>query len=156
MYFGFRQVTGEGEVAVEVDRLFEEISQGRAAEFYRNSSSAELKRATSEQEFVDFSQKINEQLGKLQSKTVSNFSVRNQNLTNYVDAIYDCEFELGKASVKTRFKHENDQWLLHSFFVNSPKLLKGAVREKCPNCGQLYERGATFCPHCGKKLGVEE
>ena len=152
IYIGFRQVTGEGELAVEVDQLFEEIAQGQAAEFYRNRGSAELKRATSEEDFVNLSQRINDQLGKLQSKTVSGFSVRNQNLTNYVDAVYDCQFERGKASVKTRFKRENDQWFLHSIHVESPELLKGAVREKCPNCGQLYEHGAKFCPNCGKEL----
>ena len=124
MYFGFRQVAGEGEVAVEVDRLFEDIAQGRAAEFYRNRGSAELKRITSEEDFVNLSEKISEQLGKLRSKTVSGFSVRNQNLTNYVDAVYDCQFERGNASVKTRFKRENDQWWLHSFHVESPELLR--------------------------------
>jgi hypothetical protein len=152
LYFGFRQVTGEGEVAVEVDRLFEEIAQGRAAEFYRDRGSAELKRATTEQDFVSFCQTVNEQLGKLRSKTMSGFRVHTQNVTSYVDAVYNCEFERGKATVNTRFKHENGQWLLHSFHVESPELLKRAVREKCPNCGQLYEPGSKFCPHCGKEL----
>jgi hypothetical protein len=121
VFFGFRQVTGEGKVAVEVDRLFQEIAQGRAAEFYRIRGSDELKRATSEKDFVVFSQSINEQLGKLQSKTSTGFSVRNLNLATYVDAIYDCQFERGKATVKTRFQHEKGQWLLQAFHVDSPE-----------------------------------
>jgi hypothetical protein len=152
LYFGFRQVTGEGEIAVEVDRLFQEIADERAAEFYRTRGSAELKRATSEKHFIDFSQAINDRLGKLRSKTATGFSVQSQNLATYVDAVYDCQFEHGNASVKTRFKRENGQWMLQAFHVDSPELVKGSVRGKCPNCGELYEVGAKFCPHCGAKL----
>jgi ribosomal protein S27AE len=156
IYFGFRQVTGGGEVAVEVDRLFEEIAQGRAADFYRNESTDGLKRATSEVEFVDFAQSINEHLGKLQSKTATGVSVNSQNLATYVEAVYDCQFERGKATVKTRFRHENGKWLLQAFHVESPELLKHIARKKCPNCGGLYEPGAKFCPHCGAKLAEDD
>ena len=152
IFFGFRQVTGEGEVAVEVDHLFQEIAQGRAAEFYRKGCSDELKRTTSEKEFVDFSQSINDQLGTLQSKTATGFTVRTVNLTTYVDVAYDCQFQRGKATVRTRFQHENSQWLLQAFHVDSPELVKRNVRKKCPHCGGLYELGAKFCPHCGAKL----
>jgi predicted RNA-binding Zn-ribbon protein involved in translation (DUF1610 family) len=152
MYFGFRQVTGEGEVAVEFDQLFEEIAEGRGAEFYRARGSAELKRTTREAEFVSFCQNLNERLGKLRSKTMSGFFVRTQNLTTYVDAAYKGQFERGEATVKTGFKHDNGQWLLNSFHVESPELLKGTVRDKCPHCGEPYEPGAKFCPHCGKEL----
>jgi hypothetical protein len=152
LYFGFQQVSGEGEVAVEVDRLFEDIAQGNAAEYYRSRSSNELKSAASEQEFVGLCQTIDERLGKLRSKTVSGFNVRNHNLTNYVDAVYTCQFERGKASVKSGFKHQNGQWLLQSFHIDSPELIKATVRKKCPNCGKLYEPTSKFCRHCGKEL----
>jgi hypothetical protein len=152
LYFGFRQVTGEGEVAVEVDRLFQGIAEGRAAGFYRTRGSAELKHATTEKQFVEFSQMINERLGKLRSKTATGFSVQSKNLATHVDAVYDCQFAHGHASVKTRFKSENGQWMLQTFHVDSPKLVKGPMREKCPSCGQFYEVGAKFCPHCGEKL----
>jgi hypothetical protein len=152
IYFGLRQVTGEGEVAVEVDRLFQDIAEGRAAEFYRDRGSDELKRVTSEQDFVSFADTVNEKLGRLRSKTMSGFSINNRNLTNYVDAVYDCQFERGKASVKTSFKQENGRWLLLGYHVDSPELLKGNVREKCPHCGKPYAAGAKFCPHCGKEL----
>jgi ribosomal protein S27AE len=148
IFFGVRQVTGKGEVAVEVDDLFQEIAQGRAAEFYRSRASDELKRATSERDFVALSQSINEHLGKFQSKTVTGFTVS----TTYADVIYDCQFDHGKATVKTRFVHENGHWLLQAFHVDSPELVKEAVRKKCPNCGSLYEPGAKFCPNCGEKL----
>lgn len=151
-YFGFRQVTGEGDVAVEVDRFFAEIAQGQAAEYYRNRASSELKNVTSEKDFASICETINERLGKLRSKTVSGFNMRNKNLTGYVDSVYDCQFERGKGVVKTSFKRENGQWLLLGFNVDSPELLKATARLKCPHCSQFYEAGAKFCPHCGKEL----
>ena len=153
LYYGFSQVTGEGDVAVEVNRLFEEIAQGRSGEYYRTRGSAELKRATSEKEFVDFADTVRERLGILQSKTATGFNFRSQNLATYVEAAYACQFQRGKAAVRTRFKHENGQWLLLGFNVDSPELLKRTAREKCPSCGGLYDPGAKFCPHCGAKLG---
>jgi hypothetical protein len=152
MYFGFRQVTGEGEVALEFDHLFEEIAEGRAAEFYRDRGSAELKRATSEADFVGFCQNLNERLGKLRSKTMSGFFVQTRNLTTQVDATYNCQFERGQATVRTGFKHDNGRWLLNSFHVESPELPKGTVRENCPHCGEPHEPGAKYCPNCGKEL----
>ncbi len=152
LYFGYRQVSGNGEVAAEVDRLFDEIAQGRAAQFYRDWCSPELKRATSQQEFVDFANAINEQLGKLVSKSVTGFSFNRQNLTSNVEASYTCEFERGKATVQTRFVQKDGRWLLQSFQVLSPRLLKPTARRKCPFCGELYEPGDKFCPHCGKQL----
>jgi ribosomal protein S27AE len=149
MFFGYRQVSGEGEIAVEVDHLFQEIASGRAAEFYRSRGSDELKHATSEKEFVAFSESINEHLGKLQSRTVSGFTFG----TNFVDAAYEGQFERGKATVKTRFVRANGLWLLQAFHVDSPQLAKEALRKKCPHCGGLYDPGAQFCPHCGAKLG---
>ncbi len=152
LYYGFRQVTGEGDVAVEFDQLFDEIAQGRAAEFYRDRGSAELKRTTSEAEFLSFCQNVHERLGKLRSKTMAGFYVRTHNLTTHVDATYTCQFERGEATVKTGFMHDNGRWLLNSFRVDSPELDKDAAREKCPHCGEPYEPGSKFCPHCGKEL----
>lgn len=144
IYFGLRQVTGEGEVALEVDRLFKDIAEGRAAEFYRSRGSDELKRATSEQDFVSFADTVKEKLGKLRSKTMSGFSVNNRNLTNYVDAVYNCQFERGPGTVKASFKQEKGRWLLLGFRVDSPELLKTTVREKCPHCGEPYEAGEVL------------
>ena len=152
-FFGFRLVAGkEGEVAVEVDRLFEEIAQGRATEFYRTQCSAELKHTTSEKDFVSFCENVNDRLGKLESKTAVGVFVNSHNLATLVDANYDCRFQHGKGNVKIRFKRENGPWLLQAFHVESPELMKKTAREKCPNCGELYEPGAKFCPHCGAKL----
>ncbi len=111
MFFGYRQVSGEGEIAVEVDHLFQEIDSGWIAEFYRSQSADELKRATSEKEFVAFSESINEHLGKLQSQTVSGFTFG----TNHVDAAYEGQFERGKATVKARFVREQGRLPLHPF-----------------------------------------
>ncbi len=152
LYFGFRQVTGEGEIAVEVDRLFDEIAEGRADEFYRNETAPEFKQATSEKDFLDICRTLNERLGKLQSKTASGYSVSNYNLVNYVDAVYDCQFERGEGTVKTKFKQHNGRWQLLNLNVQSPELLTVDEEKTCPHCGESYEAGAKFCPHCGKEL----
>ena len=130
LYFGYRQVAGGGEVAREVDRFFEDIDAGRAAEFYRSATSAEFKRATSEKQFLEIATATRERLGKLQSKTATGFNVRSQNLTTTVEAAYDCHFERGRASVNVRFQHEGDRWLLQHFRVDSPRLTKAAAREE--------------------------
>src|SRR5262249_49165498 len=141
LYFGYRQVSGEGEVAVEVDRFFDEIAQGRAADYYRQHGSDEFKNVTSEAEFVGMCQSLQERLGGLRSKKLSGFKVRNQNLSTYVDAAYDCQFERGKGAVRTSFKRQKNQWVLLGFNVNSPELLKDLAQETCPHCGQRYQAG---------------
>ncbi len=117
-------------MAREVDRFFEDIDAGRAAEFYRSATSAEFKRATSEKQFLEIATATRERLGKLQSKTATGFNVRSQNLTTTVEAAYDCHFERGRASVNVRFQHEGDRWLLQHFRVDSPRLTKAAAREE--------------------------
>ncbi len=152
LYFGYRQVAGSGDVAVEVDRLFEEIGQGRAAEFYRTRTTAEFKRVSSEGEFVTLAESLREQLGTLESKSVSGFHMSTNTDGTYVDATYDCQFQHGKGTLKVYFQRENDQWMLNGFHIDSPQLSKPAATAKCPHCGETYEAGAKFCPHCGKEI----
>jgi len=155
LYLGYRQVSGDGDVSVEVDQLFAEIAQGRSAAYYRNHTSAEMRKAMSEGAFVDLCDMIHDRLGKLQSKTVSSFRMHSENLATIVEAIYAGKFDRGDATIQTRWKQQDGRWLLEGLFIQSPLFQDGA-REICPNCGEPYETGSKFCPHCGKKLTAEK
>ncbi len=156
LYLGFRQVSGHGEVAAQFDRLFDEIDQGRAAEYYRAHATDDLKRATSEADFVSFAELVNEKLGELQAKRVAGFSMHSSSGGTRVEATYDCDFEHGKGTVRTTYWHQQGGWRLQGFRVDSPNLYKSTAREKCPHCGTSYELGAKFCPHCGQEIAGTE
>jgi hypothetical protein len=156
MYYGYSQVSGGGDIAVEFDQLFEEIAEGRAGHYYSTRTTAAFKRATTKDEFVSLAEAINQKLGKLDSKTVSGFRMYSDASGTSVDAAYDCQFEHGKGSVKTTFKRADSGWHLHGFRVDSPELVRVATRKKCPHCGEPYEVGAKFCPNCGKEIADSE
>lgn len=154
LFLGYRQVSQNGDVALEVDRLFEAVAQGQMPEYYQQHCSPEFRQATSEADLVRLAAAIQSQLGPLQSKSVTGFSFKNHNFTNYVDAQYACEFEHGAGTVDTKFKQHGDGWQLVSFRVDSPQLNLNQLPtgHACPHCGQQYPDGAAFCPHCGQKV----
>jgi zinc-ribbon domain len=83
---------------------------------------------------------------------MSQFNASQFNATTTIDAAYNAVFEKGHGTISVEYRTVSGQWLLNSFYVNSPLLSEPALTQKCPYCGHLNPASAKFCENCGKPL----
>jgi len=112
----------------------------------------EFRNAMSREDYEKMGAMIKTYLGKLQSKTRGQFSVRQMNATTLAYVAYSAKFEKGQATLQVRLKKVGGQWQLVSFHITSPQFQKDLATQSCPHCGKPHAESAAFCPHCGKPI----
>ncbi|HUY36805.1 MAG TPA: zinc ribbon domain-containing protein [Pirellulales bacterium] len=152
LFLGLRAATGNGEVSTKVDELFREVDAGDFAKTYQTETSPELRRVTSEADYVRLGRLIKTRLGALKSKQVSNINMRQVNATSTVDVTYTATFERGTGTIHAVFVKSLGNWQLNQLQVNSPEFAKDFSTAVCPKCGEPHAESAKFCPKCGEKL----
>ncbi len=98
---------------------------------------------------------INLRLGKLKSKTLRGFKMKQHNADSYMDVTYAAVFEKGQGTVTARLKKNDGDWKFVGFRVNSPVFEQDIASQKCPSCGQPHSAKAKFCPSCGAAMSVD-
>jgi hypothetical protein len=122
------------------------------AETYETDRAPEFCQQTSKQQYADIGKAVKNRLGRLQSKRMTSFNVRQHNADSYVDVAYNASFDKGEGTIAAKMKKQGDQWKIVTLRVNSPAFEKDLATATCPKCGAPHARDAKFCPACGARL----
>ena len=111
-------------ISLTIDELFAAIDNDSFAETYDTRTTVELQKAITREQYEELGRKIKTRLGRLKSKTLRQFNVRQFNANRYADVAFNATFENGTGEIGCRFKKDGERWLLVDFHVNSPEFQK--------------------------------
>src|SRR4029079_1127895 len=144
LYLGYNAANTS--VGPEIDRLFAAIDDGTFPETYESATTQEFRSATSKEQYAQIGKAVSTRLGRLKSKSLKSFNMRQHNADSYVDVSYDGQFEKGSGQVLAKMKREKGQLKLVNFRVNSSVFTQDIATAKCPKCGAPHAASARFCP----------
>jgi hypothetical protein len=154
LFFGYRAATDSA--GPQIDRMFAAIENGTFGDTYETDTTPELRAVASKQQYEDIGNAVAARLGRLKSKSLKSFNMRQHNADSLIDVTYDAEFENGKGTITAKLKREGDKWKFVAFHVNSPVFQQDLATAKCPKCGEPHTAAAKFCPSCGAPLTSEK
>jgi hypothetical protein len=154
LYSGYRNT--DSSISPKIDAMFAAIANDQFANSYAVDTTPELKKVVTEEQFVALGKAIDLRLGKLASKTLRGFKMKQHNADSYMDVTYAAIFEKGKGTVTATLKKQDGDWKFAGFRVNSPVFEQDITSQKCPSCGQPHSSTAKFCPSCGAALSVDQ
>jgi hypothetical protein len=143
-------------VSPKVDALFAAIDNGTFGETYATETTPEFRAATSRKDYEQIGQAVKNRLGRLQSKTLTQFNAQHFPGGSCFEAAYSARFEKGSGTISVRFKSVEGEWRLLYFGVTSPELIKEPATKNCPFCGEPNPVTAKFCANCGKPLAGDK
>src|SRR5437762_2979307 len=91
----FAYTSANSSVGPEIDRLFAAIDSDTFAQTYETHTTAEFRKGTSKQQYADIGNAVRNRLGRLKTKSLESFSVRQLNAVSYSDVEYGASFERG-------------------------------------------------------------
>jgi hypothetical protein len=153
LYLGYR--TANDSVSPTIDQLFAAIESGSFADTYETKTTPEFQSVTSKEQYGEIGQAISARLGKLKSKSLRGFNMRQHNADSLVDVTYGAAFEKGEGTIVAQLKRNAGEWKIVSFRVNSPIFQQDMATQRCAKCGAPHAKAARFCPACGAKIDVE-
>ncbi|KAA1257681.1 hypothetical protein LF1_01690 [Rubripirellula obstinata] len=127
LYVGYS--TTESDVSPKIEQMFSAIDQGSFADTYQPLTSQELKDTASKEQYAALGELIATRLGKLQSKSLESFAIKQLLSGSQIDVSYNAVFEKGKGTITAKLKKQSGEWRFVSFRVNSPAFLKDDVKE---------------------------
>ncbi len=153
LYSGYRNA--DASISPKIDAMFAAIANHQSADSYAGDTTPELKKLVTKEQFVAMNEAINLRLGKLKSKTLRGFKMKQHNADSYMDVTYAAVFEKGQGTVTATLKKNDGDWKFVGFRVNSPVFEQDIASQKCPSCGQPHSAKAKFCPSCGAAMSVD-
>lgn len=102
----------------EVRRFHEQVNAGEHQRLY-DAASPELKRITSQEEFLALLGMISERMGAVRETTRDSWNVDYNNGVSQVRLGYDTRFERGSAREEFTYRIEGDRAILVSYRINS-------------------------------------
>ncbi len=109
-----------------VDAMFTAIDNGTFGDTYDTKTTASFRNTMSREEYVAMGEAIKENLGSLQSKTMTGFTGAQENAATFIDVTYDATFEKGTGTIRARLAQEGADMKFEEFTVTSDKLPVGA------------------------------
>jgi hypothetical protein len=152
LYWGYRNA--DASISPKIDAMFVAIANDQFADSYASETTPELNKIVTEEQFVALGKAIDLRLGKLESKTLRGFKMKQHNADSFMDVTYAAIFEKGNGTVTATLKNQDGDWKFAGFRVNSPVFEQDIASQKCPSCSQPHSSTAKFCPSCGAALSV--
>lgn len=153
LYAGYRNA--DASISPKIDAMFVAIANEQFANSYASETTPELKRVMTEEQFVALGKAINLRLGKLETKSLRGFKMKQHNADSYMDVTYSAVFDKGKGTITSTLKKQDGEWKFAGFRVYSPVFEQDIATQKCPSCNQPHSATAKFCPSCGASLSVD-
>ena len=121
LYVGYRST--DQHVSPIVDALFDAIDEGAFEETYDTLASPQMRGVTSREDYGKLGLVISRTLGRLRSKSLRSFEVRQLNTDSFVSATYNARFEKGAGTIFVEIVGVGDGWKVSTFRVESPVFL---------------------------------
>ena len=118
LYFGYKNA--DSTVSPKIDAMFLAIENNTFAATYETETTQELRDAASKEQYAALGDAIGVRLGKLKSKSLQGFKMRQFNADSYIDVSYNATFENGQGTIIAKLKKEGSAWKFVNFRVNSP------------------------------------
>jgi hypothetical protein len=150
--FFFAQNRTSAAISPKIDALFAKTDDGTFGETYMTETTPALRANISKEKWAEIGLVVKQRLGRLQSKTMKQFSANQFNATTTIDAVYDASFQKGSGTISVRYTGVAGHLLLEAFYIRSPVLDNAALRQECQYCGELTSASAKFCANCGKAM----
>src|SRR4029078_10449385 len=104
LFMGYR--TAQKSAGPEIDRLFAAIADGTFADTYESATTSEFRRVTTKEQYDDIGKTVSARLGRLKSKSLKSFNMRQHNADTYLDVVYEAQFDNGKGQIASQLKRE--------------------------------------------------
>jgi hypothetical protein len=104
LYFGYKNA--DSTVSPKIDAMFSAIEDNTFSATYETETSQELRDVASKEQYTALGDAIGVRLGKLKSKSLQGFKMRQFNANSYIDVSYNATFENGKGTVIAKLKKE--------------------------------------------------
>jgi len=157
LYLGYTRFENvDAEVSQRIDALFAAIENGTFPATYDTDLTQEFRDATSREQYADLGKSIGTRLGRLKTKSLQGFKVRQFNAASFVDVSYAATFEKGNGTITATLKKQGGKWKFAGFRVESPVFLQDLATDVCPKCGAAHAAGARFCPSCGARIADDK
>lgn len=152
LYLGFTKA--DDTVSPHVDAMFAAIESDTFADTYETHTAEEYREAASREDHAALGAAIRLRLGKLESKSLRQFNMRQHNAESYIDVTYNATFEEGTGTIEAQLKKEGGEWKFMRLHVNSPVFEQDLATVACSACGEPHPAAAKFCPSCGAEVGA--
>lgn len=153
LYIGYKNT--DSNVSPKIDAMFSAIENNTFADTYETETAQELRDVASKEQYTALGDAIRVRLGKLESKSLQGFKVRQLNADSYIDVSYNAKFENGKGTIIAKLKKQGSDWKFVTFRVNSPLFEQDIATAKCSSCGEPHTANAKFCPSCGAAIATD-
>jgi hypothetical protein len=105
-----------------VPKFHQQLNAGRFAEIYSQSAD-ELKRATTQQDFVALLDAVHRKLGDTKATNKTGWNVNYQTSGSFVTLTYKTNFDGGAAQEQFVFRLQDKSAILVSYHINSTALI---------------------------------
>src|SRR4051812_50108283 len=99
-------------VGPEIDRLMAAIDSDTFDQTYETDTTPEFRKETSRVQYADIGKAVRNRLGKLKSKSLTTFNIRQLNAESNLDVDYRASFEKGNGTISAKMKKQGGQWKL--------------------------------------------
>lgn len=139
-----------------VDAMLAAIEAGDCQSAYDVYASEELRETVPREHYAAFGDDVASRLGKLQSRSLNSFAVRDAKRgpergfdgRPEIDVTYRALFEKGQGTIHARLTQTNGDWKFMTFWVDSPLLGADFVSRTCSMCGRRDVVSGELCPPC--------
>ena len=118
LYVGFQRA--DTAVSPRIDALFLAIENESFAATYESETAQELRNVATQEQYTALGEAIRVRLGRLQSKSLQGFNMRQTNDQSYIEVSYQAAFEHGPGTIFAKLKNQDGMWKFVSFRVESP------------------------------------
>jgi hypothetical protein len=121
--FYFIYKNADADVSPQIDRLFAAIDNGTFGDAYLTDTTPEMRAVVSKEKWEQIGKAVKSRLGRLQSKTLTQFNAKYLNADSFLSVAYSATFNKGNGQIRAQFKSVNSQWRLLSIYIDSPLLI---------------------------------
>lgn len=119
---GCNPVKAKSAAAKGVQEFHARLDQADFSGIYQ-AADAELKKVTTEKDFIAFVAAVHRKLGPIQKSEEATWGINSHNLTTIVTLVYNTKFSAGDGTETFDFRVEGERAILVGYHINSMALI---------------------------------
>lgn len=139
--------SSDTDVGPLVDEFFNGVERGDLGPTFQEIATEAEKAKIDPAQVSSYGETLALRLGKLESKSLTNFHMSINNGVSMRKLTYNATFEKAEGTINVEAEKEGGEWRIRFINVKSPALVP--TYATCSSCGKSHPKDAQFCPACG-------